>query len=171
MNQGAQDITASIALLVFEDINRNGRFDSNSDRLVARADIPAGLAVEQSKEVSIPVNAALRYRDAIVDALDRQRPTHHRTGRRQQLRPLWNVTSAGGQDLCQCCPAQRGTTHQRHRGQWDKHAAVGGEHPCLRQHLGRQLWAWYYLPKVDIGTGAVLGEYLSAPDGMGRCPS
>lgn len=64
MNQGAQDITASIALLVFEDINRNGRFDSNSDRLVARADIPAGLAVEQSKEVSIPVNAALRYRDA-----------------------------------------------------------------------------------------------------------
>ena len=170
MNQGAQDITASIALLVFEDINRNGRFDSNSDRLVARADIPAGLAVEQSKEVSIPVNAALRYRDApltlwidsdqrIIE-LDEDNNFDRYGTSPQQAAKIYanaaqynegrriNVTVDSGTNTLQLAENTRAFDNI-----W---VANSGRGTVL---------------KVDIGTGAVLGEYLSAPDGMGRNPS
>jgi len=170
VNQGAQDTPSAIGLLAFEDVNRNGRFDSQDDRPVARAELTGGLAVGERKEVTLAVSATLRYRDAPltlwVDSeqrvieLDEDNNIDRYGTSPQQAAKLYSSTAEfnEGRRINVAVNADGNALQlaENTRAFDSIWVANSGKGTVLR---------------VDIKTGAVLGEYRSAPDGMGKNPS
>ncbi|MDO5625942.1 MAG: carboxypeptidase regulatory-like domain-containing protein [Pseudomonadota bacterium] len=170
VNQGAQDTPATISLLVFEDLDRNGRFDAGQDVAVARAEISGGLMVGQSKAVTIAVNAALRYRDApltlwvdsdqLVIELDEDNNIDRYGSSPEHAAKLY---------------ASAAEFNEGQRINVAVNAAGNALQLADNTRAFDNIWIANSgrgtVLKVDIRTGAVLGEYRSAPDGMGKNPS
>lgn len=62
-NLGAADVTQAFEVRLFDDLDRDGRFDEASDRGLAMARHEAGLAAGVSARLSIPLDAPVRFRD------------------------------------------------------------------------------------------------------------
>ncbi|WP_343293552.1 carboxypeptidase regulatory-like domain-containing protein [Vandammella animalimorsus] len=170
INQGAQDVSQPFSVLVFEDVNRTGSYEPAQDRMLGKAQVQAGLPIGQLQALDIAVGGQLRFRDAPLALwLDSE----------HQVVELDEANNLDGY----------GTTAQQAAKLYDQaqdfaegrriNVAVNGAGTALQlaEHTRAFDNIWIAnsgrgtILKVSIATGAVLGEYHSAPQGMGKNPS
>lgn len=170
INQGGQATTQPIAALVFEDLDRDGHYNAANDVALGEASLGGGLAVAQTRALSIPVSGRLRYRDSPL----RLWVDSHNA--------VVELDENNNYDLYGTAPnfsAMIYTTGADFDAGRKINVVVDDAGDALRlaktirpfdniwianSGLGTVL-------KVDINTGKILGEYRSAPDGRPKNPS
>lgn len=166
-NQGTVGVPAGVPVVIFEDVNRDGRFDPDVDTIAGQATL-ASIAMGQVSSHRIIVTGQVRFLNAplsvVVDPDNRiseldesNNIDHYGTFLGQYIKLYTSSTdfNAGNSINIQTLndELKLADTARAFNNIW---IANSGRGTVL---------------KVDIQTGKVLGEYHSAPDGMGKNPS
>lgn len=169
-NQGAQDTPHDISVLVFEDIDRDGRYTEGSDLAVGAATITGGFTMGQTKSVTVAVNGTLRYRDAPLRLLI------------DSSNAVVELDENNNFDLYGTGPGYAAQTYTD-KPDFDLgrkiNVAVDASGTALKLAENVRAFDNIWIAnsgrgtilKIDINTGQVTGEYRSAPLGMGQDPS